>query len=341
MEIRSFDVDRASEAELVGYHHLVVASAAVDAPEVLPLSYDTVLGDLRHPHVAFGPTRHWAAWGTDGLVGFARVGFPGAENTHVAMVEITVLPQQRRRGIGTELLQTVQPALRADGRTLLQGWAVVKGGAGDHWAAALGFECVHTGVRQRLVFAETDQSLWEVDPPPGYRLARWVSEAPEELVASYAHAKGAIRDMPAWAVGYQIPDWTAERMRAEEVATRERGIERRVVVAVCEATGAVVGITEVMLYPHRADQALQGDTAVLAAHRGYGLGRCLKAAMARWLVADKPQLKWVNTSSAVSNSHMLRVNRQIGYHIVRTTIVVEHAIADLESAGGTLPSASG
>ncbi|WP_167473907.1 GNAT family N-acetyltransferase [Nocardia arthritidis] len=331
-EISEFDANQASDADLADYHRLVLASSALDKPDQPPMDRATAVGDLQNPPAAYRPPRYWAAHAAGRLVGFARVGFLGAENTHLGITEIMVHPEFRRRRIGTGLLATVVSALRADGRRLIQGWAVPQGGAGALWAASLGFRQVHSAVSQRLVFAEVDSSIWEVDTPPGYRLERWIGAAPEKLVTSYAHAKGAILDLPGWdLMGYQIPDWTAGRVRQEEAHLREMGIETRVVVAVSEETGAVAGITELMLYPHNSDQARQGDTAVLAEHRGHGLGRCMKARMVRWVVADKPRLKWIITSSATTNSQMIRVNHQIGYRTVRNIVTVEHDVATLES----------
>ncbi|MFD5559121.1 GNAT family N-acetyltransferase [Kitasatospora griseola] len=52
-----------------------------------------------------------------------------------------------------------------------------------------------------------------------------------------------------------------------------RAPRQRVVVAVDDSTRQVVGVHVVHSYPHRREIGHIHDTAVLAAHRGHGLGR--------------------------------------------------------------------
>lgn len=113
-----------------------------------------------------------------------------------------------------------------------------------------------------------------------------------------------------------------------------RGVVQRVVVAVREDDGEVVGLTEVVVLPHRSDECHQGDAAVLAGHRGRGLGRCLKSAMAGWLEAELPSLSRIGTMTEVDNAHMLRVNDEFGF----TTRRVELVLA-LDVTGAAPPGA--
>jgi mycothiol synthase len=97
------------------------------------------------------------------------------------------------------------------------------------------------------------------------------------------------------------------------VAFAAAGQELRVVVAVHEDSGEVAGITELTVRPTAPDQAQQMDTAVRKEHRGRGLGRAIKAEMMRRLVADRPGLARVSTTTASDNVHMIGVNHSIGY----------------------------
>jgi RimJ/RimL family protein N-acetyltransferase len=124
-----------------------------------------------------------------------------------------------------------------------------------------------------------------------------------------------------------------DRVRAHEQDLRERGVEQRVVVAVHEATGTVVGLTELELHPNPPDLGFQNDTAVSAAHRGHGLGRFIKAAMVRWLVEERPTIRRIGTSTAADNTFMISVNHQIGFRTVRSMIDVE---ADLDGLAAYL-----
>ncbi|MBC3840777.1 hypothetical protein GXW82_12245 [Streptacidiphilus sp. 4-A2] len=203
------------------------------------------------------------------------------------------------------------------------------GGDGERWAASLGFARSHGWVRQQLVVADADPALWDVPLPAGYRLEQWSDVTPESLVASYARAKGAIHDAPSGDSSFRFPEWTVERVRQAEAECRERGVEQRVVAAVHEADGEVAGLTELEVHPANPGEAEQQQTAVLAEHRGHGLGLCLKSAMMLRLLSDRPAIVQVGTTTAADNVHMQRVNGQLGYVTVRAMTEVEAEVAAL------------
>lgn len=326
--VESFEPSRASEADLAGYHRVVVASQQVDRPDGQRLSYQAAVERLTTPFPGLGSVAWWVARGRDGIVGMANVHFPEAENRHIGLVEVTVHPDFRRRRIGTSMLTALLPELAARGRRVVEGWNVVQGSAGEQWARALGFRPVRAIVVQALVIAEADRSLWEVDVPAGYRLRRWTGTAPEDVVASYADARGTIHDAPMGQTAFRQPEWTVARVREVEADLRRQNIEQRVVVALYEATGTVAALTEVIVHPHRPNWCYQGDTAVLVEHRGRGLGRCVKGHLSRWLLADHPALERIQTTTSADNTHMIRVNRQLGYRTIRTLIAMRRELAD-------------
>jgi mycothiol synthase len=164
-----------------------------------------------------------------------------------------------------------------------------------------------------LHVADVDPALWDVRVPAGFRLAQWAEAAPDELVAAFAAARNAIGDAPNGESAYEHAEWTVERVRRAEADLRESGDDSRFVVAVHEETGTVAALTGMLLRPGRADLCWQRDTAVVARHRGLGLGRVVKAAMMRRLLAEFPDLGRVITNTAAENAHMIRVNEQLGY----------------------------
>ena len=173
-----------------------------------------------------------------------------------------------------------------------------------------------------LAIADVDPALWEVHAA-GYRLQRWLGAAPEEILASYAHARNAIQDATQGNLTYEVPKWTSERVREDEDEHRRDGIEQWVVVAVHESTGEVVGTTEIEVHPAAPDKGFQAWTAVTREHRGHGLGRCMKAAMMRWLPPERPLILRVSTNTGADNVNMIRTNHAVGYTTVRTMLTVE------------------
>lgn len=83
--------------------------------------------------------------------------------------------------------------------------------------------------------------------------------------------------------------------------------------AVHDATGEIAGFTELELTGEAPPRADQGDTAVVPAHRGSGLGMWLKAAMLVRLRADRPDVARIVAGNASSNVHMLRINERLGF----------------------------
>jgi mycothiol synthase len=328
------DPASATDEDLADFHALSVAAFAVDRPDAPPPTYEAMAARLRTPITRMDAQQVWAAREAGRIVGVAIVQAPEpGGNQHLSVADIRVHPRHRRRGIGTDLLRSVLGELRVAGRPRILGEGVTAGGDGAAWATAVGFAEVNRFVLQVLQVAGADPAGWDVPVPAGYTLQRWSAAAPDHLVASYAAARGAMTDAPAGDSTFQFPQWTVDSVRSAEMVYRERGVDRRVVVAV-EPAGDVVGVTEVEIYPSQPELVVQQDTVVVPAHRGHGLGRALKAAMMRWLLAERPGIERVVTNTAAANRHMIQVNDQIGYTTTRIMVDVEADVAALAARVG-------
>ncbi|MFJ9781020.1 GNAT family N-acetyltransferase [Amycolatopsis sp. NPDC101161] len=324
LEIARFDP---AAADMAACHDLLVASHHVDLPGEPPLPLAELVGRWARPLPGMGTAERWVGFRGDDLVALAQVNFLDAENSAIGVTHIVVHPAARRAGIGGAMLRAVLPALRERGRRVIEGWEVVAGTAGERWAAAMGFRRVRTVVRQALVTAKADPSRWDVPVPAGYRLLWWAGGAPDAVLDSYAAARGAIHDAPLGESDYRWPRWSPARVRAAEAEARAQGLEQRIVAAVHERTGDVAAFTEVCVHPRRPDWGYQRDTAVVAAHRGRGLGRSVKAHMVRWLLAERPALARIGTTTGAENAHMIRVNREVGFTTLPSMIAVQRAVS--------------
>jgi mycothiol synthase len=332
MQIRPFDPQAASERDLVDYHVLRSAAKDVDLPEDPPVTYAAAVGRLRNPAPAEGECRYWVSDVDEQLIGIAKITLPADANADNVMVEVLVHPEFRRRGIGTGLLRAALPTVLDTGRGIVVGAGIKPDQPGDLWTRRLGFSVTDRSVMQWLKVPSVPVALWDVEVPAGYRLTRWIGPTPDDLLGPYAAARPAIRDAPHGQNSYRETAWTAELIRATERELADGGVEERVVVAIETASGAVAGVTGILNYPHRREFGYQNDTSVLAAHRGHGLGRAMKAAMMRWIVEERPDIELIVTTTGAENTYMIDVNLAIGYETVRTMVWVETTTAKLADA---------
>lgn len=336
VDIAGFDPAAAGADALRGLYEVRAAVWRVDFPEDPTPTYDSVIGRLLVADPDAGPQRFWAAHAAGRIVGTASLGLPAAPNGHLGIIEVQVHPDARRHGIGLALMRAVLPAVRSSGRPLMAGGGIKEGSSGAAWAEALGFETTHRYTLQRLYVADVDESRWLHHVPDGYTVERWTGRAPDDLISSYALARSAIHDAPTGDSTFQSPRWTVERIRDSEAELDEQQVEQRVVVAVHNESKQVAGLTILERHPHQLDRGRQQDTAVLRQHRGAGLGRCIKAAMLRWTAPDWPDMRYVFTASGAENTHMLDVNRAIGFTDVRTMRWVEQPSEKLLARVDTL-----
>jgi GNAT superfamily N-acetyltransferase len=259
-----------------------------------------------------------------GVVGTSAVALLTGVNERLAVGQVSVPPEHRRQGIGTALLDALLAELRERGRDTFESRMAAEGGAGERWAIARGFRIGGPRVLQQLALGEADRAAFEVPAPRGYRAEHWISETPEHLLGSVVATRQSIHEAQVEGSVARTPVWTAELVRARESEARTAKVEQRIVVAVEEATGEVVALTELPIVPAETT-ARQGDTVVTPAHRGRGIGRFIKAHMLRWLLADRPAVERIDTQTSAGNAHMIRVNEQLGFVVARRMVVVSRS----------------
>ncbi|MEY9928889.1 mycothiol synthase [Catenulispora sp. GP43] len=329
VEIGPFDPSSASKAELAEYYAVSTAVMAVDRPDVSPLTLAEFVEAIKQPRTVLGPIRRWAARDAGRIVGTVSVTQPEHENRHLTIVQVTVLPERWRQGLGTALLRGVLPDVRAEGRTVVMGYGVKADASGEAWARKLGFVRTHGYVKQTLKLADVDPALWQCPVADGFRVESWTGAAPEALLVEYARARTAITDAPTGESTLEFEDWTPERVRTHEADLRTRGVLNRVTVAVHEDSGRVAGLTELEVPEGGRRRAIQQDTAVMADFRGHGLGLAIKGATLRWLTTAHPEVEEILTQTAHDNAPMIRVNHALGYTSTGTAVELEVGVAEL------------
>ncbi len=301
-----------TDVDGVAYHGLITAMETVDHPDDPPTELAEIAGRLRLRRDDRRVLR-WVVRDGDAMIGHVVLVLPDIDNQHLAMSNVLVRPDHRRRGLGTALLRAAVAAAAADGRSTFLVEAD-DGSPGEAFCRAHGLRKVSRARLSLLRLAAVDWAevgALAAAPHTGYRLVRWTDRCPDELVERYAVAKTAMNDAPVDGADIADEVFTAGVIRQNEAGHREMGFTHWVTVAVHEQTGAVAGLTELVLAS--PPRAFQEDTAVVPAHRGSGLGLWVKADMLCRLRAERPDVTEVMTGNAASNEHMLRINTRLGF----------------------------
>ena len=263
------------------------------------------------------------------MVGTADLGLSLLDNLHLAEVEVRVLPDARRRGIGRALHDEVLRRGRAEGRTTYLGEACrpydAEGSPATSFARALGYDDARREDHQVLDLPH------DAGPPPassaGYDVLTWTNTAPAELLDEYATMRTQmLRDMPSGDVDWEPVVIDPDRIREEET---RNGVAYDHIVAVARRTtdGELAGYSKVFL-PHGQELVVQDDTMVMGSHRGRGLGLLLKGAVLRVLSAEHPERRVVHTWNAVDNAPMQRINAALGFRPVELALEMQLKVTD-------------
>jgi GNAT superfamily N-acetyltransferase len=327
-------VDAADFAATVEVHNAVEADGygtdelAYRTAEILPGWLDR----------SYEPKRLFAARVDDRIVARAVYETLASDRTRTAWLEVQVLPEFRRRGIGTALADLLESIAHSESRSKLIAYAVSKKGPGKRLAAPTGFGSVPRGnpeVRFLLGRGYTLEQVERgsrlalpVDEPvlreryefaaaaagEDYTVHSWTDRAPERWRDDVA-ALHTTMSTDAPSAGLQEPEdlWTAERILDDE--RREASSPRTSLVSAVEhvPTGRLAGFTE-LVAPAELDRPVeQDDTLVVKEHRGHRLGMLLKVANILKLQREKPGHPAIITFNAEENRHMLDVNEAVGF----------------------------
>ena len=233
----------------------------------------------------------------------------------IGVLEVLVHPDARRRGLGRKLVALAARRVYLEGFSSI-GIEVIGGTSAPAFYEALGFEREYVETRSLLTLSTVDWlALGEMARgiASGYRIEFHPGGPPESLIEAYAQAKLEQQDTDEADLDLRPSSSDPQRLRDSLACLHARGLKPYIVLAIHEASGAVAGLTEVVVpaqHPARADQY---DTIVVRDHRGYGVDRAIKARMLFELRSAEPGLLEVQTWNAQHNESMLKVNAELGF----------------------------
>lgn len=317
------EVDPADEPTLRAFWETEQASVWHDRQYAIPRSWERLRSMMAHPNDWYRRTLLVARDG-DALVGVADLGGSITDNLHLADLEIHVLPERRREGIGRALHDEAARRLRADGRTSVVGEVYCPAGsqgsgeAAYDFAAAMGYAPVHSEDHLMLALPvggrEVERLRGKVDKT-AYDVLTWTGPCPEEHLEQFCEMHTRMSsDVPVGEIDYEPVLIDPERLRGREERVF-RSFDGITSVARRRADGVFGGYSQLYL-PHGADYVYQDDTLVMPEHRGHRLGTALKLATLELLQRESPDRRAIHTDTAVDNHAMQATNLDFGYRPV-------------------------
>ena len=324
MEIQ--ELDPTDPAARRTWHGVMDRAVRADRPYALTSTLDAVEVTMTVPSDYYARTWLQAVEGGV-VVGVAELELPLSENTDVAWVEVDVLPEHRRRGIGRALWRAVVDRSVVAGRTRVGGEVSVDlavAGAGLAFATAMRAQEKH---REDHLVADLPVVPAPIDE--AYDLVTWRGRCPDEHRGAYLAMRNQMNaDVPTGDL-----DLEAEVLDDARLASSEERLARAYDVRVAAArrrSDGVFGGYSLLFVPHGADYGWQDDTLVMPEHRGHRLGAALKAAN---YAALPDGIGLVHTWTAPSNTAMHHTNTALGFRVVEHMHEMEVDLARVPPEG--------
>ncbi|CAM3251369.1 GNAT family N-acetyltransferase [Stackebrandtia soli] len=279
---------------------------------------------------------HWGARDAEGtLVGYFDMVLPERENrAHVHSIG-WVHPEFRRRGVATALYRRLGARARDLDRhaVTFPTYESVPGGIVGHPIAGAAF-CESVGltralveIRRRLDVTTVDSaSLNELAARAWTRAAEfevvtWRDRADDSLVADLAYLESRLHsDVPTGDLEWEAAEFDVARWRGLEEMAAKRKRTQYYAAARHRPTGRLAAYTALIVPQRPRSHAIQQTTVVAPEHRGRRLGTIVKLANLRESRLAEPDLKYIDTTNADENDHMIAINDAMGFVLCDATV---------------------
>ena len=232
-------------------------------------------------------------------------------------VLLTVLPEHRRRGVGSALYREASSWLRERGLHRIDARVSEDDDESIAFAERRGFQEVERN--RRMLLDLTTLVPPPIDPPPGVEIVSWADRL-DLTQGIYEVACEAFPDIPGAEEELMEPfeDWLAHEMQGSG------DLPEATFIAL--AGSEVVGYSKFSLTAAQPTTATHDMTGVKRAWRGRGIEGALKRAQIGW--AQEQGYERLATQNELRNEPIRRLNERLGYLEAPGHIVVRGPLAE-------------
>ncbi len=252
---------------------------------------------------------------------------PVHDNTEKAWLSVSVAPEQRRRGYGSEMARFLETQAQRRGRTTLTTAVGYPTDADEshpdrRFATSHGYSFSQVDVHRVLDLPAEEmflQGLREQAEPHhrDYTFRDYVGLPEEEILEGYCVLLNAILvDAPSGEIDYEEGSTTPASLaqKVESLRSQDRTLYTDIAF---DAAGVPVAHSQLVVPAHDPQKIYQWDTIVHRDHRGHRLGLATKVRNLETVQALHPERTSLHTWNAESNRHMIAVNEAMGFRPVR------------------------
>ncbi len=235
---------------------------------------------------------------------------------------LVVVPEHRRRHIGTAMFEAIVERSRQEARERLHGFFSAPHEAGSAFVTSFGGRT--TGIVTLLIRVHTldlDRAMLEgwVDRADEhadvYSLVRFDGPCPDMWSSQFAELATVMNTIPRSSEDVDTV-YSAEQILERQKAHLAGGGWSWTVCVCQKPSMRLVGFTELSGTPHRPWLAVQGDTGVHPDHRNRGLSRWVKAVNVLRLLDVRPEVQVIESLNEHMNYPMLSINAAMGFRQV-------------------------
>jgi len=326
MELDITPVVASDEAAVKAWCTVTSAAVAHDSPLWRVHTPEMVKGWIGTDYPG-DHTEGYIAYAKGQPIGNLRLTHSTIENLDNLFVDLRVVPDGRRHGLGGRIHDFVLERAAAHNRTRLLCttlWELPDLPApsldGARFAEKLGYQPALSDVARRLDLSTVDDEALDslLDQArarsPGYSLVRWTGPFPEEHVADLAYLQSRLfSDAPIGDLAIEVAAPDPERLRQMRAVDGKRGRLAYHTAAVHEGTGRLVAWTTLSREQSIAWNAFQQITIVDPEHRGHRLGALVKVENLRYFREAEPTITAIDTFNAAQNTYMIAINEAMGF----------------------------